>query len=145
MHIVNNTSIFLLIFLVIACNNSKVADPKAKENQVALNVVEEVAEITDTRNTILLQGGYSTSSQAGNEWFNLFDDDPASNWQSKLGTGPGEKIGISFLNEGVWVSNLVLARLGRKVPPLSMRSIFLSMASCTLSARSGILFGWIHW
>ncbi len=112
MRIVKNTIFLLLFLLTQACDDHSRQEMEG-DDQLAVGVAEQETIVQDLRNTILLEGGYSSSSQPGQDWFNLFDDDPGSVWQTKLGTGPGERIGLSFLGEGVWISNLIMVSHGQ--------------------------------
>jgi len=50
----------------------------------------------DDRPVVYLEGLYATSSTMGKEAYDLFDNDPATGWQTKAGAGPDEGIMLYF-------------------------------------------------
>ena len=112
MRILNNTIFFFAITILLGCNQTSPPGEPQEDARIRETVVpEQVTEIRDLRPELVLGGGYATSELIESEWFRLFDDDPGTVWESKLGTGPGEKIGVSFLGEGAWIGKLILGEL----------------------------------
>ncbi len=50
----------------------------------------------DDRPLVYLEGLYATSSTLGKDVFDLFDNDPATGWQTRAGSGPDEGIMLYF-------------------------------------------------
>lgn len=53
---------------------------------------------TDNRPVVWLEGLYATSSAPVHEVYDLFDDDPATGWQTLPGSGPDEGMMLYFAN-----------------------------------------------
>ena len=105
----NNAILILLITVLGCCNRASPAREGEEELTLPVTALpEQVTEIRDLRPELILEGGYATSGLEGSEWFRLFDENPRTTWQTKRGTGPGEKVGISFLGEGAWIGKLIL-------------------------------------
>ena len=112
MRIHNNTIFILFIAILCGCDRTTPPGEQPEELPVPVSATpEQVTEIRDLRQALILEGGYATSELGENEWFRLFDEAPGTNWQTKWGTGPGERFGMTFLGEGAWIGNLILGAL----------------------------------
>lgn len=93
-HMKTDFLLYTSLLILTACgsetpNNTGV--PPASSSQAA-------PATPDDRPIVYLEGLYATSSTLGREVFDLFDNDPATGWQTRLGAGPDEGIMLYFSN-----------------------------------------------
>ncbi|MBV6443588.1 MAG: hypothetical protein DYG98_18795 [Haliscomenobacteraceae bacterium CHB4] len=83
---------FLLALAACGGEAPKPGIPPTEAPPVSSNVPQDARPIT------WLEGIYATSSSPAHEVYDLFDDDPATGWQTLAGTGPDEGIMLYFTN-----------------------------------------------
>lgn len=90
------TDIFLLIPLLMlaGCGGET---PKSDGSPPTSQSAPAPAN-ADDRPPVYLEGLYATSSNPRKEVYDLFDNDPATGWQTKYGAGPDEGIMLYFTN-----------------------------------------------
>lgn len=89
LHLPLLASLFLLALLP-ACGGDQASKPNDK------TAPPPTATPADNRPPTYLDGVYATSERAGQEIQNLFDDNPATGWQTLAGAGPDEGIMLYF-------------------------------------------------
>ena len=76
---------------------SSTQNPPAGTTPKTENPTPAPAE-NDPRPPVFLEGLYATSTAAGQEIFNLFDNDAATGWRTATGAGPDEGVMLYFAN-----------------------------------------------
>lgn len=108
------------------------SDKSQKEAQYSEFFKSEAPSILNRRNKVYLSSLYSTSYKDGFEVANLFDNDPLTFWETKLGKGPGERIELSIVGNGAWISKIMLEAVdGQNASNIEEIDIFINGKSYT--------------
>ena len=103
---------YFCLFLILGACAGDISHHQMEGNTSTTDLMGKGLPILeDLRESIGLQSVFSSSAALGFSVESLFDDNPSTYWQTKLGLGPRSYLHLVFLDQGVPVSDLLLAPL----------------------------------